>query len=58
VGQDENRRNARRLMDEDSDALIGKAKEVCASKAKRGIHSLLPFDRCAAPSWKAGPQQL
>ena len=33
-----------KLVSWDTDILTGKAKAVCASKAKQGIHSLLPID--------------
>ena len=36
---------AKRLTDRDNDSLIGKAKAVCGSKAKQGIHLLLPMGR-------------
>jgi len=43
VGQGENRRKARRLVDQDKGGLAGKAKAVHTSKAKRNIQSLLPI---------------
>lgn len=63
--QGENRRKARRFVDQDNDILIGKAKAVHASKAKEGITALLPISRqisscflasrasaCMALAWK------
>lgn len=45
MGWEENRRKARRQIGGGNDNLIGKAKGVCAGKAKRGIHSLLPIGK-------------
>jgi len=44
-GWGENRRKARRLMDQDKDSLRGKAKGAQVSKVEREIHSLLPIIR-------------
>lgn len=44
-GWGENRRKAKRSVDRDNDNFMRKAKAAHASKAKRGIHSLLPNSR-------------
>ena len=41
----ENRRKAKRLMDQDNNSLIRKTKAVCSSKAKRESQWLLPISR-------------
>jgi len=42
---EEDRRKARRLMDQDDNYLTGKAKAAHTSKGKRLIHSLHPIGR-------------
>jgi len=41
----ENRRKLRRLVVQDNDSLIAKAKAACTSKARTGINSILPVGR-------------
>lgn len=45
MGWEENRRQARRQIGGGNDNSIGKAEGVCADKAIRGIHSLLPIGK-------------
>jgi len=45
MGERIGRVKVRKLMGSDKGRLIGKAKAVGASKAKQGIHSLLPISR-------------
>jgi len=53
MGERIGRVGERKLMGSDKDILTGKAKAAHSSKAKRGIHSLLPLSGgCSAVSRK------